>query len=123
MEGMETNTAEVQPWWHQGNLHDKTLADWRVAEENNRLASSLDMLIAMQQDLGAALEYSNGEELMRYVFEMVGCMDALASSVPQPAEISVANAALTSAQALGYLPGSGEAEASLSQRDENRGDR
>lgn len=115
---METNIAEVQPWWQQGTLHDKTLADWLQAENQNRMASALDILIALQQDLGARIEYQQGDELMRYVYEMVGCMDAFATGVPDPEFISVANAALTSAQALGYIDPQNDQELELNQSPE-----
>lgn len=94
-----TDTA----WWNRGNLHDKTLGDWLDAQEDNRLATSLDILIAMKEDLGAQVEYKTGDELLYRVAEMVGCMDALASQIPSPGEIAVSEAALTAAQALGYL--------------------
>lgn len=102
---METSASTQEiPWWQQGNLHDKTLADWLIAEGNNRMATSLDMLVALQEDLGADISYQKGDELMRYVFEMTGCLDAIAQSQHEPEQISVSQAALTAAKALGYLP-------------------
>ena len=102
---METTAPESteSAWWNNGNLHDKTLGDWLDAQEDNRLATSLDILIAMKEDLGAQLEYSTGDELLYRVAEMVGCMDALASQIPSPGQIAVSEAALTAAHALGYL--------------------
>lgn len=101
---MESHPSSELPWWQQGTLHDKTLADWLQAEANNRMATSLDMLVAMQQDMGADIHYQQGDELMRYVFEMTGCIDAIAQLQPGSENISVSQAALTAAQALGYMP-------------------
>lgn len=101
---MEAHTTADSPWWKQGNLHDKTLADWLAAEVNNRMATSLDMLVALQEDLGAAIHYSQGDELMRYVLEMTGCLDAIAQQQPEPGSIAVSQAALVAARALGYMP-------------------
>lgn len=101
---MHSSDSSASPWWQQGNLHDKTLADWLQAESDNRLATALDMLVAMQQDLGAAIHYERGEELMRFVYELTGCLDAIASQQPEPEQIPVSQAALVAARALGYLP-------------------
>lgn len=101
---METQDTGNSPWWQQGNLHDKTLADWLVAEVNNRMATSLDMLVALQEDLGAQIHYQQGDELMRYVLEMTGCLDAIAQQQPEPQSIPVSQAALVAARALGYMP-------------------
>lgn len=101
---METPKTAEAPWWQQGNLHDKTLADWLIAEANNRMATSLDMLVAMHEDLGANIQYQQGDELMRYVFEMTGCLDAIAQQQADPGHISVSQAALVAARALGYMP-------------------
>ena len=102
---METSSStQAIPWWQQGDLHDKTMADWLIAESNNRMATSLDMLVALQEDLGADISYQQSDELMRYIFEMTGCLDAIAQSQAEPDQISVSQAALTAARALGYLP-------------------
>lgn len=101
---MESQAASELPWWQQGNLHNKTLADWLQAEANNRMATSLDMLVAMQEDLGAEISYQQGDELMRYVLEMTGCLDAIAQQQPEPEQVSVSRAAMVAARALGYMP-------------------
>ena len=104
MQSHPSPQAPELPWWRQGDLHAKTLADWLEAEANNRLATSLDMLVAMQQDLGAEIHYHQSDELMRYVYEMTGCLDAIAQQQPEPGQIQVSQAALVAARALGYLP-------------------
>lgn len=101
---MESQATSELPWWQQGNLHDKTLAEWLQAEANNRMATSLDMLVSMQEDLGAEISYQQGDELMRYVFEMTGCLDAIAQQQAEPEQVSVSRAALVAARALGYMP-------------------
>ncbi|HEY9840868.1 MAG: hypothetical protein ACAI44_07900 [Candidatus Sericytochromatia bacterium] len=108
---METHETADSPWWQQGNLHDKTLADWLVAEVDNRMATSLDMLVALQEDLGAEIHYQQRDELMRYVLEMTGCLDAIAQQQPEPGQIAVSRAALVAAQALGYMPAADDATA------------
>lgn len=102
------NPASQPPWWQMGNLHHQTLEDWRVAEQENRLSTALDMLVAIQEDLGAAIEFHEYESLMRYVLETVGCLDAIASQVPDPQQIPVSQAMLVAARALGYLPPAAE---------------
>ncbi|MGV3527066.1 MAG: hypothetical protein ACO1RX_22815 [Candidatus Sericytochromatia bacterium] len=101
---MNTPTTLPEAWWQLGTLHDKTLGDWLVAEIANRMATSLDMLVALQEDLGAVVTLGSRDELMRHVLEMTGCLDAIASQQADPASVSVSRAALTAAQALGYLP-------------------
>lgn len=91
------------PWWTQGTLHESHLEAWRVAEQNNRLATALDMLMALKEDSTTQINFETGEELMRYVVETVGCLDAMASQVPDPEHITVAQAFLTGARALDYL--------------------
>lgn len=91
------------PWWTQGTLHDSHLEAWRVAEQNNRLATALDMLVALKEDGATQIIYETGEELMRYVVETVGCLDAMASQAQDLEQITVAQAFLTAAKALDYL--------------------
>ena len=100
---MESSNDTSVPWWQAGNLHDQNLAVWQQAEQNNRLATALDMLITIKEDLGADVHYQSGEELMRYVLETVSCLDTIATQVPEPAEISVPQAMLSAARELGYL--------------------
>jgi len=95
--------AHDSPWWQQGNLHDKTLAEWLQGESTNRLATALDILIGIKEDLEAEIHFQDFNELMRYVYEFVGCLDALAEQVPEPAEIPIPRAAFVAAEALGYL--------------------
>ena len=90
------------PWWTQGNLHDNHLEAWRVAEQDNRLATALDMLIALKEETETTIAYETGDELMRYVLETVGCLDVMASQVKEPEQISVAQAFLTGVKALKY---------------------
>lgn len=98
---MET---ETHPWWQQGDLHDKTLADWLEASSNNRLATALDALMALKEELQAALSFGTKDELLRYVYEMTGCIDAMAQQVEWPEQIPVSRAVYSAAEALGYLP-------------------
>ncbi len=91
------------PWWTQGTLHETHLDAWRVAEQNNRLATALDMLMALKEDGSTQIVYETGEELMRYVIETVGCLDAMAAQVNDPEAITVAQAFLTGAKALDYF--------------------
>lgn len=101
---MESSLDTSVPWWQAGNLHDQNLAVWQQAEQDNRLATALDMLITIKEDLGALVEYQSGEELMRYVLETVSCLDTIATQVSEPASISVPQAMLSAARELGYLP-------------------
>lgn len=101
---MNTPTTLPDAWWQLGTLHDKTLGDWLVAEMPNRMATALDMLVAIQEDLGAVVTLGSRDDLMRHVLEMTGCLDAIASQQAEPASVSVSRAALAAAQALGYLP-------------------
>ena len=91
------------PWWTQGTLHQSDLEAWRIAEQNNRLATALDMLMALKEEASTRIVYESGEELMRYVIETVGCLDAMASQLPAPETVSVAQAFLTGVKALDYL--------------------
>jgi hypothetical protein len=99
---MKRMTTESS-WWTQGTLHEGHLEDWRVAEQNNRLATALDMLMALKEETSTQIAYETGEELMRYVIETVGCLDAMASQVQDPEGITVAQAFLTGAKALDYF--------------------
>ncbi len=101
---MESSLDTSVPWWKTGNLHDQNLAVWQQAEQDNRLATVLDMLITIKEDLGANVDYQTGEELMRYVLETVSCLDTIATQVDQPETISVPQALLSAARELGYLP-------------------
>lgn len=96
------------PWWTQGNLHQLDLEAWRVAEQNNRLATALDMLMALKEDAETHIVYETGEELMRYVIETVGCLDAMASQLQNPVSVTVAQAFLTGVKALGYMDSEAE---------------
>lgn len=108
MGSMSTET----PWWTQGNLHQLDLEAWRVAKQNNRLATALDMLMALKEDADTHITYETGEELMRYVVETVGCLDAMASQLQDPASVSVSQAFLTAVKALGYLETGSDSRAS-----------
>lgn len=96
--------TETRPWWQEGDLHDKTLDHWLAAASNNRLATALDALMAIKEDLGASISFSNKDELMRYVYEMTGCIDAMAEQLENPEAIPVSRAVYAAAEALGYLP-------------------
>ena len=65
---MGSMTTE-SPWWTQGTLHQSDLEAWRIAEQNNRLATALDMLMALKEEASTRIVYESGEELMRYVIE------------------------------------------------------
>lgn len=95
--------ASEQPWWREGTLHDKTMQDWFEATPANQMATCLDMIMAMKEDMDTHIVYATGEELMRYVVELMSCMTAAAIEHPEQAQIKVAELALTSAEALGYL--------------------
>lgn len=95
-------------WWEGGNLHDKTIAEWLAANDQNRMATTLDILFALREDLGAQVDLSNAEALMAAVLQLMFCITGATQDYPETYTLKVADVALVSAQALGYLPAAGE---------------
>jgi len=99
-----SSTSEAHSrWWEGGNLHDKTIEEWLAASEQNRLATAVDVLFALKDELGAQIEYQNGEELMRHVLAFAACITGATAEHPDTYQLKLADVALASAKALGYL--------------------
>jgi hypothetical protein len=90
-------------WWEGGTLHDKTLGEWLNASEQNRMATTVDILFALREDLGAALDLSSGEALMARVLELMACISGTGLESLETHQLKIADLALLSARALGYL--------------------
>jgi hypothetical protein len=99
-----SSTSEAHSrWWEGGNLHDKTIEEWLAASEQNRLATAVDVLFALKDELGAQIDYQNGEELMRHVLAFTACITGATAEHPDTYPLKLADVALASAKALGYL--------------------
>jgi hypothetical protein len=94
-------------WWEGGNLHDKTIEEWLAASEQNRLATTVDVVFSLKEDLGAEIVYTNGEELMSCVLQLAACITGATAEFPDTHHLKVADVALASAKALGYLQSEG----------------
>lgn len=100
---MNSTSEAHSRWWEGGNLHDKTIGEWLEASDQNRLATAVDILFALKQELGAQIEYQNGQELMQHVLAFVACITGATAEHPDTYSLKLADVALASAQALGYL--------------------
>ncbi|PIQ29099.1 hypothetical protein COW36_18100 [bacterium (Candidatus Blackallbacteria) CG17_big_fil_post_rev_8_21_14_2_50_48_46] len=101
MSSIENNHSR---WWEGGTLHDKTIHDWLNASEQNRLATTVDIVFALKEDLGAPIEFSSGEDLMAYVMQLMACITGATQEYPDTHMLKIADVALASAQSLGFLP-------------------
>lgn len=108
---MSSNQSLPTRWWEGGNLHDKTIAEWLTANDQNRMATTVDMLFALRDDLGAQVDLSCGESLMAAVLQLMSCITGATQNQPDTYALKVADVALVSAQALGYLPPTAHASA------------
>lgn len=62
-------------WYENGNLHKKTIADWKNATDSNKLATSADMALASPKIKALVKKSGNVDTLKPYAFGLKTCID------------------------------------------------
>lgn len=67
--------TNAQPWNVGGTLHRATVAQWRAATHENKLATAADWLASYAAASGVRIGDVNDASLMRAAANLAGCID------------------------------------------------
>ena len=67
--------AEEDRWYEGGTLQNASVAEWRGADQRNKMASSLEWIVPLRSDYIGSLDEEPLAEMKSLSERFVGCLD------------------------------------------------